>query len=374
MPERRVRTSTDRARRSGVAGALITALALAAAVGSPETVDAQTLCGTSLGTSPTLSVDRVALSAAATSTVTVSGSGFLTGRYPCGKQLFGGVYVFFGWVAPGGGWGPSHRSSTSSAGQFGVTYSYPGEGGGGDTRDDGTGSVRLISFTSGGTSGSDTDFHMDGAGNWTTTINIRGALYRWSDISTGATNTVDCRRVQCGILTIGAHGKSSATNELFAPISFTDGGPAPTIAPGGVTATPASGSSGASNGTGAAARSNFPSTQSSRPSSSPESNTSESGPEATPDPTVAEGGPGATSIPDAAVTPPDTVGDTTAAGDTTPDREIVAGRIVRIQDFAPSTRGATPSLVVALLVSALLIAPATAAWWILRRRAILKAG
>jgi len=365
MPELRVRPSTDRARRAAATSTVMLVIAVGHLARTHETAGAQELCGTSLGTAPTLSVDRATLPAAATSTVTVTGTAYLTGRYPCGKQLFGGVYVFFGWVAPGGQWGPSHRSSTSSAGQFGVTYSYPGEGGGGETRDDGTGAVRLISFTSGGTSGSDTAFHMDAGGNWTTTVNVRGSLYRWTDVSTGATNTVDCRTVQCGILTVGAHGKSSATNERFTPISFSDGGPAPTIAPGGVTAAPTSGTAATPAGAAPAVRSTSPANPGAR-SSDPAGT---GGSTTTMPPAAGSAGDGRTEGPDATPIPADGSPITSTGLDGEPDREIVAGRIVRIQDFSPTVRGPSPTLVVGLLVVVMLLAPAATTAWILHRRA-----
>src|SRR5690606_12100297 len=112
--------------------------------------------------------------------------------------------------------------STSATGLFGQTYSYPGEGGGAETRDDGTGTVRLISFTAGGESGDSTPFHMDGAGNWSADVTVRGATFSLVDVVTGQSATVDCMVVQCGVLTWGAHGKSSRTNEQFSPINFTN--------------------------------------------------------------------------------------------------------------------------------------------------------
>jgi hypothetical protein len=237
-----------------VAGVIGTVTGAVGALASAGRAAAQT-CGTNLSSAaPSLTVDRTSLSAGVASTVTVTGSRYLTGPYQCGNNKFGGIYVLFGWVQPGGQWGPSWRSSTSAQGQFGTTYTYPGEGGGGDTRDDGSGAVRLVSFTDGGLSGTETPFHMDPAGNWQTTINVRGALYQWTDIASGRTSTVDCRAVQCGVFTVGAHGISSRTNEQFAPITFRSDGPPPTVATGGVSAqTPAAGATGASGAMGAGA-------------------------------------------------------------------------------------------------------------------------
>ncbi|MEZ5321996.1 MAG: hypothetical protein R2698_07990 [Microthrixaceae bacterium] len=156
---------------------------------------------------PSLVVTPTAVSATGPTTVTVRGSDYLVPPHAEGTNVAGGVYVLFGWVASNVAWGPSARNAVDSNGQFGVTYSYPGEGGSGETRDDGSGSNRFVSFTNGGVSGSSTAFHMDAKGNWSTTITIAGPVYQWTDPGTGRTATVDCRVVQCGIYTFGAHGR-----------------------------------------------------------------------------------------------------------------------------------------------------------------------
>jgi hypothetical protein len=169
---------------------------------------------------PVLSVSRTSLPTTGLSNVTITGSDYLVPPHAPGANVFGGVYVFFGWVRPGGGWGPSIRNSDNNDGNYGFTYTYPGDGGDAGTRDDPEGKMRFVSFTSGGTSGRATPYHMDDNGNWSTTMNIHGATYTWQHPVTGAISTVDCRAVQCGVLTIGAHGKASATNEKFTPINF----------------------------------------------------------------------------------------------------------------------------------------------------------
>lgn len=207
-----------------------------------EPAAAQSQCGNTTA-SPRLTPSRTTIGAQETAVVTVTGTNYLLPPHVCGTDVFGGVYLFFGWVQPGGQWGPSWRSSTSDRGLFGTTYSYPGEGGGGETRDDGTGTVRLISFTAGGESGTSTPFHMDGNGNWRADVTVRGATYDFKDLRTGASHRVDCRVVQCGVFTIGAHSKSSRTNEVFHPINFTDPTGAP-IAPSNPTAGGAGGTTG----------------------------------------------------------------------------------------------------------------------------------
>ncbi len=211
---------------AGIAVAMLLATALSAAVapsaGAAPTAARQPQCGVNTSVAPTLTPSRTTIGENETATVTVTASNFLVPPHVCGTNVFGGVYLFFGWVKPGGQWGPSWRSSTSATGLFGQTYSYPGEGGGAETRDDGTGTVRLISFTQGGESGDSTPFHMDGSGNWSADLIVRGSKYSFVDVVTGQSASVDCMVVQCGVFTIGAHGKASRTNEQFFPINFTD--------------------------------------------------------------------------------------------------------------------------------------------------------
>jgi hypothetical protein len=196
---------------------------------------------------PTLSVTPTVLVGNGPWTVNVAGSRYLVPPHAPGTSVFGGVYLQFGWVRPTGGWGPSYRNANNTDGQFGVTYHYPGEQGDGATRDDGTGTAKFIAFTPGGIDATATDIHMDPAGNWSTTLNIAAAIYTWIDPATGSPQTVDCRRVTCGVYTIGAHGKASRTNEQFVPLTFAaasnpGAAPPPTAAPrppsGGISQTP----------------------------------------------------------------------------------------------------------------------------------------
>lgn len=226
----------------------VVAVVAAVLVGSASTATApsgaspsQAQCGNTAA-NPSLTVDRPTVGVQETAVVTVTGRSYLLPPHVCGTDVFGGIYLFFGWVQPGDQWGPSAKSSTSTQGLFGTTYSYPGEGGGEQTRDDGTGTIRLISFTAGGESGTSTPFHMDGQGNWQSNLTVRGATYSYTDLRTGASNSVDCRVVQCGVFTIGAHGKASRTNERFTPINFVDAAGSPIVpsnpaaaADGGVT-------------------------------------------------------------------------------------------------------------------------------------------
>jgi hypothetical protein len=219
--EHHVRPGTARTRARGAAlvvAALMTVLLVAGAVPA----------GAAQGSGASiLSVSSTSLPAGQTSTVTLMGTDYLVPPHAPDTHLFGGVYVFFGWVA-GGPWGPSNRNSANNNGAFGYTYSYRGDGGDASTRDDGTGRVRLVAFTPGGVSGDATPFHMDDNGNWSATLTIEGSTYTFIDPATGAPKTVSCQQVQCGVFTIGAHGIASATNERFVPINFVG---APAVAP-----------------------------------------------------------------------------------------------------------------------------------------------
>lgn len=211
--------------------------------------------------SPVLSVSQTSLAANGQAAVQVTGTDYLLPDHVDGGSVFGGVYVLFGWVRPGGGWGPSFRNSNNNDGTFATTYAYPGDNGGVDTRDDGSGVIRLVSFTAEGASGDSTGFHMDGAGNWSVPFVINGSTFTYKNTVTGVQMNVDCQAVQCGVFTIGAHGKSSRTNEQFVPIKFVGAPPPPSNTqpptrnpagatnPGAQTPTPPSGSGAANPGT-----------------------------------------------------------------------------------------------------------------------------
>jgi hypothetical protein len=237
-------------RRSARVGAATAAAALLAATGTAAH-------GAQGSGNPSLRISTATLSADRATTVTVTGTDYLVPPHAPGANVFGGVYLFFGWVKPGIAWGPSAKTSTSNDGNFGFTFHYAGDGGDPATRDDGSGTMRMVSFTAGGESGNATSFHMDDAGNWTTTLVVHGATYQYQDPTTGQARTVDCRTVQCGVYTIGAHGKASRTNERFTPIAFTGTSPVtplpgqPVPSGAGTTATtrpPATGTGGVAAG------------------------------------------------------------------------------------------------------------------------------
>lgn len=220
----------------------------ASATPAASSLAQQAQCGTAhpgANLRPSLTVSRSTIGLSETATVTVTGKDYLQPVHRCDASVPGGIYVFFGWVSPDGRWGPSHRGDdgpTSTRGIFGYTFSYPGEGGGEETREDDTGAIRFVSFSKNGESAAATDYHMDANGGWTTTVTIRGAAYGFVNVIENRGSVVDCTQVQCGIFTIGGHGISSELNEVFTPINFVDQSGAP--------ATPGSGTPNANTGGG----------------------------------------------------------------------------------------------------------------------------
>lgn len=152
--------------------------------------------------------DRPELSGVADSTylteVTVRGTGFQSIQ-----NGFGGIYVLFGW-ADQSSWRPS------AGGLTGTNYRY--------VYDDETNPVGYQLFVT--FPGSSTAYAANGGtlaadGSWSATMRIPGSSFQAYDRS-GNVSTVDCTQVQCGIMTIGAHGVVNASNESFTPIAFQD--------------------------------------------------------------------------------------------------------------------------------------------------------
>jgi hypothetical protein len=135
-------------------------------------------------------------------TIRVSGSGFQSI-----KGGHGGIYVFFGTVK--GTWQPS------KGGQVGTNYSYVPD----SESKNNQGYQRFVAFP-----GSDTAAAANGGtiktdGTWSTELTVPGATFKTVDRD-GDVVTVDCRKVTCGVMTIGAHGVKNAKNETFTPVSF----------------------------------------------------------------------------------------------------------------------------------------------------------
>ncbi|SER02168.1 hypothetical protein [Actinokineospora terrae] len=135
--------------------------------------------------------------------VEVRGTGFQSV-----PKAHGGIYVLFGWV-DGGTWQPS------KGGAAGSTYRYVQD----SEAKNNNGFQRFVSFP-----GSDTAASANGGvvapdGSWSVRMIIPGARFKAVDRS-GNTTEVDCARVTCGVITIGAHGVVNPTNETFTPVRF----------------------------------------------------------------------------------------------------------------------------------------------------------
>ncbi|WP_205475298.1 hypothetical protein [Nocardioides sp. SYSU D00038] len=152
--------------------------------------------------------------------LTIRGTGFQPVR-----GGFGGVYAMFGWVddPQGGSWKPSRGGLT------GRDYRYIPDVEGSGNR----GYLQFIAFPGGATAG-EAQTVMSGSGGFTVRLTVPGPRFDSVD-RTGATRTVDCTEVTCGVITIGAHGVKSPANETFTPVRFGDvydeapaGGDAPT--------------------------------------------------------------------------------------------------------------------------------------------------
>jgi hypothetical protein len=192
--------------RSLAAGLLAAALALAGLVtAAPAAFAAASVTVTGPSGGASAAVDGP-------STLRVSGSGFQSVQ-----GGLGGIYVMFGWVddPAGGSWRPSNGGLT------GEDYRYVPDSESASNE----GHQKFVAFP-----GSDTEAAANGGvlaadGTWATELSVPGPRFTSQDRS-GATTEVDCTQVQCGVITIGAHGVKNATNETFTPVSFGGGAPA----------------------------------------------------------------------------------------------------------------------------------------------------
>lgn len=153
-------------------------------------------------------------------TLRLSGSGF-QGI----KNGYGGIYVAFGTV--NGTWQPSKGGAT------GVDYRYVP-----DDESNPTGYLAFVAFEGSSTASAANGGTVDSAtGTWSATLKVPGSTFQALDRN-GAATTVDCAAVQCGIITIGAHGVANANNESFTPVSIQNlYGSGGTLAGGGTRAT-----------------------------------------------------------------------------------------------------------------------------------------
>lgn len=140
--------------------------------------------------------------------LTVRGNGFQVV-----KGGFGGVYVMFGWVKDpsGGSWKPSR------GGVVGKDYRYIPDA---ENAASNQGYLRFIAFPGSSTAG-EANGTLAANGSFRTTMTVPGPTFQSVDRN-GKVATVDCTKVTCGIITIGAHGVKNRANESFTPVRFTN--------------------------------------------------------------------------------------------------------------------------------------------------------
>jgi len=144
------------------------------------------------------------------STLKLSGSGFQSV-----EGGFGGIYVLFGWVDDAsGGWRPSKGGVTGSN----YRYVY-------DDETKPAGYQLFVTFPGSSTAYAANGGEVAANGTWSGTIKVPGEKFTTYDRSQNETE-VDCGEVQCGIITIGAHGVDNANNESFTPVDFSASGAA----------------------------------------------------------------------------------------------------------------------------------------------------
>lgn len=122
------------------------------------------------------------------------------------KNGHGGIYVLFGAIK--GTWQPS------KGGKTGVNYFTVPDS---ESKNNG-GYAKFVTFPGSDTADSANGGQISSDGEWSTTMNVPGAKFKTLDRN-GKATTIDCREMTCGVITIGAHGVTNATNETFTKVS-----------------------------------------------------------------------------------------------------------------------------------------------------------
>lgn len=150
------------------------------------------------------------------------------GGFQAVKGGFGGVYIMFGTVK--GTWQPSQ------GGVSGQNFVYVQDSEDKDNR----GYQRFVSYENGGTLSAANGGIVHPDGSWATNLIVPGASFP-AQGRDGGIEQINCLKVQCGIITVGAHGVVDPQNETFTPVRFAVPGQAP--APRATAPTPAPSSS-----------------------------------------------------------------------------------------------------------------------------------
>jgi hypothetical protein len=199
-------------------GAVVLLAALLAALGiAVANAPAASAAGAQVSVSPGTADPDYA------TTLQLNGSGFQSIQ-----NGFGGIYVLFGWVDTT--WRPSQ------GGASGVNFVYVQDT---ETKDN-HGFQKFISYPGDPTSYAANGGEVHADGTWSTTLNVPGAVFPAKGRS-GGIEQIDCRKVSCGVITIGGHGVVSPNNETFTPVSFAvpaQNAPAPVVTQAAPTAVP----------------------------------------------------------------------------------------------------------------------------------------
>lgn len=150
------------------------------------------------------SLGNGAAAADAATTITVSGSGLQS--IP---KAFGGIYVVFGYAPNTSSWAPSQ------GGKSGSDFFYVAD----SQSKDNSGYQRFVAFPGSSTAESANGGTLTADGSFSLSMVIPGPIFS-AESASGGSETFDCREVQCGVFTFGAHGVINSNNESFAPISF----------------------------------------------------------------------------------------------------------------------------------------------------------
>lgn len=168
---------------------------------------------TGLATAPAHAAGRVSVDAGGQGAVidstystelTVRGSGFQSV-----KGGHGGIYVWFGTV--NGKWRPSQ------GGKSGVNYVYVPDS---ETKNN-AGFQRYVAFPGSSTADSANGGTMTSDGSWSVKLVVPGPTFKAVGRN-GKVTQVDCRKVTCGVITVGAHGVQNGNNETFTPVRLGD--------------------------------------------------------------------------------------------------------------------------------------------------------
>ncbi|MBS4751637.1 hypothetical protein KG112_02300 [Nocardioides sp. zg-ZUI104] len=199
MRARRVRVRGGRGRRGLVALATGLVLAAVPALAGPLPA-AQAAARVSIANDQ----GSAAIDPTYSTRLKVTGRGFQSIR-----SGHGGIYVFFGTVS--GQWRPSKGGST------GENYFYVPD----NESKDNAGHQSYVAFPGSDTAASANGGVVSADGRWSATVTVPGATFKAVDRK-GRVRTVDCRKVTCGIITVGAHGVANSANETFTPVAVKD--------------------------------------------------------------------------------------------------------------------------------------------------------